>query len=143
MVSILQNNCLHCGKLFSAQRKTKKYCSRPCQHNYWIASHKEEWKEYNSQWRKDNSGYWKEYYASGKGVEVQKKRHAKHPLNRKARGAVSSALNTGRLIKPERCDVCNKKEKLQAHHWKGYEKEFWLDVQWLCHSDHLKAHADE
>jgi hypothetical protein len=131
--------CVQCGKVFQPIRKTKEFCSRLCSHNNWVDRHKEGWKEYNEQWRETHPNYWREYYKDGRGVEVQKRRHAKHPLNRKARGAVSSALNSGRLIKPLRCEICGCVEKLEAHHYKGYEKEHWLDVQWLCHEDHLKA----
>lgn len=135
--------CKQCGNAFQPIRKTRLYCSRLCAHNYWVYEHKERWKEYNEQWRADHPDYWIEYYKDGRGVEVQKRRHAKHPLNRKARGAVSSALNSGRIVKPIKCQACGCGEKLEAHHWKGYDKEYWLDVQWLCHADHLKADISE
>jgi hypothetical protein len=135
--------CLHCGKVFQPKRVTGKYCSRLCVHNSWIERHKNQWREYNEQWRQSNSDYWKKYYQDGRGVEVQKRRHDKHPLERKARTAVSNALRLGKLARPEHCQIrgCDN-TRLEAHHWKGYEPENWLNVQWLCHKHHLEAADD-
>lgn len=58
-----------------------------------------------------------------------------------ARKAVGRALKTGRLIKPACCghEGCDE-TYIEAHHCRGYEREHWLDVEWLCHSHHRKAH---
>lgn len=136
----VSGECENCGKPFQAQRKSKKYCSRPCQHQGWIKRHSEQWMEYMRQWLADNPSYHNAYGKSEKGKEVQRRRHEKHPLHRKARGAVSAALRTGKITRPKHCQVkgCNE-TRLQAHHWKGYAPEHWLDIQWLCNKHHLEA----
>lgn len=136
---VTEKKCENCGKTFSAQTKKAMYCSHACQNQGWRKRHAGRWEEYNRQWRADNPGYWKEYYQDGRGKEVQRRRHESHPLQRKARSAISNALRLGKIIKPIKCQACGCVEKLEAHHWKGYEKEHWLDVQWLCHKHHLEA----
>ena len=59
---------------------------------------------------------------------------------KRAYRAVHRAIKNGKLIKPENCNKCNKTKKLDAHHWKGYNKENILDVQWLCRSCHKNTH---
>ena len=48
------------------------------------------------------------------------------------------ALKLGILIKPEFCEKCEMKSKLQAHH-DDYEKP--LDVRWLCRICHNHEHG--
>lgn len=136
---IPQRNCEYCNKVYQPGHGRARFCSRLCSHKAWIAKHKERWTEYMQQWMSENPNYHSEYCKSEKGKEVQKRRHEKHPLHRKARGAISNAVRLGKIVKPTKCEMCGRTEKLEAHHWKGYEQEHWLDVQWLCHSDHLKA----
>lgn len=64
----------------------------------------------------------------------------KDDLKRKARQAVYNAVRSGQLIRPDTCPKCNSKEKIVAHHHKGYEEKYWLDVEWLCYTCHLKSH---
>jgi len=55
--------------------------------------------------------------------------------------AVEKALRAGDLTKGKECVHCgNDKRRLEAHHHKGYEQQFWLDVIWLCPPCHGKAH---
>lgn len=53
--------------------------------------------------------------------------------------AVYRAMKSGKLIRPDRCESCDRKCKPEAHHHKGYDKENRLSVQWLCRSCHDKA----
>lgn len=135
----MNKTCVRCGKEFTARRTTKRFCSKQCQHEAWISEHAEHWEEYNRQWRTDHPDYWREYYRDGRGVDVQKRRHEKHPQERQARTAISNALRLGKIIKPNKCQVCGLVGEVEAHHWRGYSRESWLDVQWLCHEDHLRA----
>lgn len=48
---------------------------------------------------------------------------------KRARELVHRALKTGELVKPEKCEVCNKSRKLHVYH-DDYSKA--LDVAWLC-----------
>lgn len=63
-------------------------------------------------------------------------------IRKHARWAVYYALRTGKLQKPDCCEGCDAVAKLQAHHYLGYEKEFWTKVEWLCSSCHGKTRRD-
>lgn len=52
-----------------------------------------------------------------------------------AHHAVENALKTGKIVKKERCEICNSKVKLDAHH-PDYRKH--LSVIWLCRKCHSK-----
>lgn len=45
---------------------------------------------------------------------------------------VASEVRAGRMVQPGACAVCDCKEKLWGHHWRGYE--YPLDVWWVCSS---------
>ena len=62
---------------------------------------------------------------------------------------VGRAIRDGKLIPSEICEDCGCKpgkgkdgrNLIQAHHYKGYEKEFIYDVKWLCVRCHRKVHS--
>lgn len=61
-----------------------------------------------------------------------------------AQSKVTYALKTGRLIRPDRCEDCGKRQNkqtfhsgIEAHH-DDYSKP--LEVRWLCLSCHHKIH---
>jgi hypothetical protein len=62
---------------------------------------------------------------------------------RRANHAVETALKSGRLVRPERCADCRCKGKVEAHHFKGYAPQHWLDIIWLCVFCHRKADAEK
>lgn len=79
--------------------------------------------------KKYTANYAKDYKKGGK--------YYPHVLARKA---VSKAIRTGQIIRGKcfmRSDEC--KGRLEANHYLGYEKEHWLDIQWLCHEHHRKV----
>jgi len=135
----MKGNCEFCGKEFESERKSRRFCNRLCSHNSWVLHHSQEWKSYNADWRQEHPDYWREYWASGKGIEVQHKRHQRHPLERKARSALDNAVRLGKIARPNICQICGVITKPEAHHWQGYDPDHWLDVQWLCHQHHLEA----
>lgn len=55
----------------------------------------------------------------------------------RARQLVYVALQTGKLIKPKKCELCKEQKKVQAHHH-DYSKP--LDVKWLCSGCHNTMH---
>ena len=65
----------------------------------------------------------------------------RYPIRHKARQAASYAIASGRLIRPGHCEnpTCGTKCKPEAHHYLGYEKEHWLDVEFLCSECHKEA----
>lgn len=96
--------------------------------------------EWGSWVKKKNGFYRSERYknkAKRLGLNTWKHRrerilryYAKNPEPFRARNAVSRALRKGTLVRKP-CKVCGEK-KVQAHHYKGYDKKYWLIVQWLC-----------
>ena len=91
-----------------------------------------------------------------KRPEVRAKRAAKQASYRErnqhkecARTAVYNALRSGHLSIPERCDWCGQPangERLEAHHWRGYDAVFWLDVKFVhatCHDACESVAPDE
>ncbi len=62
----------------------------------------------------------------------------------RAHRAIRNEVRTGRMIVPDRCELCgtpdrkckNGRRYLEGHHHKGYE--FPLEVQWVCPSCHTK-----
>lgn len=68
------------------------------------------------------------------------------PMKNSARNAVRTAIEYGRLTKPDECSVCGLGAKrsdgvsaIQAHH-DDYAKP--LDVMWLCPKCHKKRHEE-
>lgn len=55
----------------------------------------------------------------------------------KARAILNCKIRYGKIIKPENCEVCKEKQKLQAHH-DDYDKP--LEVKWLCRRCHDLLH---
>jgi len=69
-------------------------------------------------------------------LAIQRERYPEH---KKARDAVYDAVKKGILVKPERCEGCNKIKSVEGHH-ESYEPEHWLDIEWLCKKCHRKKH---
>lgn len=55
-----------------------------------------------------------------------------------AHQSVSRALKNGKMLKADKCALCGKGEKLNAHH-NDYTKP--LDITWLCIPCHKKVHS--
>ena len=48
---------------------------------------------------------------------------------------VRLAIKKGILIKPEICELCQKRAQyIAAHHYNGYEEKNVLDIWWICAS---------
>ncbi len=72
----------------------------------------------------------KKYFATYKGGNKEKIQ---------AKEAVRYAVRVGK-IKKELCSKC-KIIDVEAHHYKGYEKENWFEIMWLCHKHHMQMHS--
>lgn len=64
----------------------------------------------------------------------------KNPQKTKAQTAVGNAVQSGRLIRPERCEMCGVAERLNGHH-DSYKRDRWLVVVWLCRPCHAFLHV--
>lgn len=79
------------------------------------------------------------YRASEKGQAAElRAKVARPPGMHAAHVAVNRAIDSGRLA-PQPCRDCGT-PKAQAHHHRGYAREFQLDVVWLCPRDHKLEH---
>jgi len=88
--------------------------------------------------REYEKNYLREYRRAGYGNKADyKTRNIEKIL---ASRAVERALHAGVITKQEVCSECGIKLKVVAHHYKGYQPENWLVVQWLCHKCHMKKH---
>ncbi len=67
----------------------------------------------------------------------------KNPQKRRAHEHLMYAIEHGHIYRPEFCSDCGKSCIPDGHHWRGYEPEHWLNVQWLCRSCHKKADNTE
>jgi len=58
-------------------------------------------------------------------------------LREQSRYQTSKLIKQGLLIRPNKCDQCDKSLKIEAHH-KNYNNPF--DIAWLCRTCHRKHH---
>ncbi len=99
-------------------------------------------RECKSRWKRTETG--KEsshrYKVSEKGRAAQKRNRKTGIVGRRANKAVSRALKSGQMIKPENCARCGKPGTLDGHHGNGYEGPARRDVEWLCTDCHNAEH---
>lgn len=86
----------------------------------------------------------KKYSLTPRGKEVHlkanKKFRQKNPEKYAAHEAVTIAVASGKLVKPDTCSSCGNFARVQGHH-EDYSKP--LDVVWLCSTCHAKRHHAE
>jgi len=103
------------------------------QANRWNAEHREQQRETQrnriAKNREMSRKRRREWAAEHKEQEAaaQRRRNAAHPEKYKARRAARYAIETGRLVRPERCQECGEPAKVQMHH-PDYSKP--LMVEW-------------
>ena len=85
----------------------------------------------------------KKYLSTERAKKTRQKYCNQLPrLVRKATTALGHAVERGKILKPETCSLCGvKPRRIDAHHHKGYEQKFWLDVIWVCRHCHRKIEA--
>jgi hypothetical protein len=66
-------------------------------------------------------------------------RRRNEPILEAVRSRLRSAVRTGEIIKPLRCEKCGAEEELHGHH-ADYTKP--LEVTWLCARCHRRAHPE-
>ena len=64
---------------------------------------------------------------------------SKHQKKYQARWMTRGAIKRN-IIKKQPCQECGSINKIEAHHYLGYEEKHWLDVEWLCSECHGKKH---
>ena len=75
--------------------------------------------------------------------ESLKRSYHKNIKAGRARTMLRYKVFQGEIKKPINCEKCNKTDcRINGHHHKGYEKEHWYDVQWICDDCHWKVHNE-
>ena len=69
--------------------------------------------------------------------EANKKYAEKHPGRKHVNALVNNAIKTGKIIKPDVCQICSRSNPVSHHH--DYNRSF--DVVWICDSCHRKIHV--
>ena len=71
-------------------------------------------------------------------VSASQRNWAKNnPQKKHAQYLVHKAVAEGTLERPETCEICGRKTRIEGHH-ENYDKP--LEVKWLCHKCHLRLH---
>jgi hypothetical protein len=78
------------------------------------------------EWSKDNREKLNEY---------QRNWYQQNKVKRRAHVILHRAINSGKVMRPEKCSQCNKKCKVDGHH-EDYSKP--LDVVWICRACHSR-----
>jgi len=102
-------------------------------------------KKQNSEFHKKNREKIKErkqkWFSSDKGKESHrnsaKKYRKKFPEKHAAHNAVYHAIKNGQLFRPNRCQLCDNKGKIEAHH-SSYDNDKRTSIIWLCKYCHEK-----
>lgn len=94
----------------------------------------------------------KQYNESPKGKErmrrfdksekrrILRKNAVKNKFKIAVRNKLQYAVKSGKIIKPERCSICNTKDIIHGHH-DDYNKP--LDVIWVCKKCHDNIHKGD
>lgn len=126
-------------------------------HRKWCENNRERSRELVLAYQKRNkekvNASHREWYDKNREAEREKRKERPEPRRKwakeyfkkddvKARHRINKmvyyALKKGKLIKPEKCMICNSNEyRIEAHH-PDYEKP--LEVIWLCQKCHIKIH---
>lgn len=125
--------CQHCQTEFTPKVSKQKYCSKACNVNSWVASHRERSYEIKQKYRLAHPDQYAEYAAK------YHKNNPESPDKKAARHAVEHGIRAGNIVRPNICEYCQKTDYTEAHHYKGYEPKHRLDVVWLCVKCHAKA----
>lgn len=134
--SVSSRSCLQCGKEFKPHRERDRrrerhglFCSRSC-------SARATYAKSLALYPQKGDGNWN--YRGGRSARPYqsyvKRYKTANPEKIQAHRAVEAALRKGTLVRPEFCDSCFLKRKIDAHH-EDHSKP--LDVQWLCRKCHI------
>jgi hypothetical protein len=96
----------------------------------WRLLNKERHVEYTKQWKLDNPE---------KTAEYKRKYRHKTRQQERAQHSLYKALKSGKLRRPDTCELCGEIEKTEGHH-PDYNNR--LSVMWLCRACHVYIHEE-
>lgn len=94
-------------------------------------------REYSKSWYETNG----EHIRQNRRTKYQRDgniQYQKHKVKFIARSYVRKAVLSGYITR-DPCEICGSLTT-EGHHWKGYDKENYLNVRWLCKEHHMKEH---
>lgn len=127
----LRWQCKSCRKIEAQKRKE----------NLGTEAYRIKAREYYHKYK--HTKHYKLYKASNRWKQINRiadiNRNLRQPEKRKARYAVANAIKAKKLlpIKEQTCVYCNTMAQ-HYHHYLGYSKKHWLDVEPICISCHCK-----
>ena len=127
--------CEHCREEYRTTRASQRFCSEEHYKAWRRESGKTRqawalWKKVNSK-RRDS--YIKRYYLANRERIIAKSQEwiRLNPHKQRAHMKVSSAIRSGKLVRPTSCETCNRDCKPVTHH-DDYSKPFC--IRWMCGS---------
>lgn len=145
MSKVYAGYCKICGKYFESSYKTVVTCSKICAYKLRGKGQQKRIKRKCATCGKDFEIVQAWLRKSGsRGFYCSRKCRWTNPIEynieqkRAANMAVFKAIKDGNL-KKEPCYFCNKLA-VQAHHYKGYDEENFLEIIWLCLTHHNRLH---
>ncbi len=98
----------------------------------WRAENPERVRSLRAEWRRHNRDR----------VRAHQKAYVeKNPRKVKAQNAVAKAIRSGKLTRPDFCEMCSAQSgRIEGHH-SSYDRDRWLVVTWLCQKCHGFLHA--
>lgn len=137
--------CITCGKEFTNRCLRVKNCSRKCGKIQGALKIYKQVKRICVVCRKEFTipPAWLRKEGNNGSYCSQKCRFSKpspYTSNQKqaATHKIMREIKMERLVKKP-CEICGNKIS-KAHHYKGYKKENWLKIIWLCHKHHMLEH---
>jgi len=61
-----------------------------------------------------------------------------NPEKVKIQSKLNSEIIKGNIVRPDNCSICNKKTRIQAHH---YNYDNYLNFIWVCSACHTNEHV--
>jgi hypothetical protein len=146
-----QRYCKSCCKQYKRDNREKLSAYQ----KKWCAENKERLSEYGKGYYAANllkkSEYHRQTYFNIKNDAARYQKHLerarrlnrasqiKYPEKQKSRKAVTLAIKSGKLVRPQSCSACMKTCVPEAHH-ESYDQDKRLDVRWLCKQCHEAHH---
>ncbi len=128
-----------CTRSKDGRRAECQDCQRRDYHRYYANGGREKARQLAFASRERRLKRWHEYAATSAGKAAIKRaaeRRRYDPATAPAHMAVYRAIKSGRLVKSQICQVCNRVRPVEAHHHNGYDEEHYLDVIFACRECH-------
>lgn len=142
----LQGSCHECCAVSSTKWRRRNLEYDRARQNKRRAANPERARREYVRWRSENlelaRRLCRESYQRNKDkIKAGKQEYRrKNPEKIQAQKAVKNASRSGKLIRPEYCEMCGDPGRIEGHH-DSYDPDRWLVVTWLCRKCHAFLHA--